>query len=157
KDGIRDRNVTGVQTCALPISRPPVANPFGSFTYGIFLTPNLEAILLKFLMTPLLITVEIMNLTGFFAISRTLSQALPIASLPFSKAFGTDLVIAFFSGLNTLSRMKFHTVRILVLIPFHTFLTTVRKKRNFGARCALIQFTIGWKMYFLMNAQATRI
>src|SRR5699024_11824492 len=24
EDGIRDRNVTGVQTCALPISRPPL-------------------------------------------------------------------------------------------------------------------------------------
>src|SRR5699024_7266947 len=114
-----------------------------------------EAILLKFLMTPLLITVEIMNLTGFFAMSLTLSQALPIASLPFSKAFGTDLVIAFFSGLNTLSRMKFHTVRILVLIPFHTFLTTVRKKPNCGARCALTQFTTGSKMFFQMVDQPT--
>src|SRR5437868_13899853 len=25
EDGIRDRNVTGVQTCALPISSPPIA------------------------------------------------------------------------------------------------------------------------------------
>src|SRR5207249_6304238 len=27
EDGIRDRNVTGVQTCALPISRHPSRNP----------------------------------------------------------------------------------------------------------------------------------
>src|SRR5271167_868413 len=28
EDGIRDRNVTGVQTCALPISLPPPGLPF---------------------------------------------------------------------------------------------------------------------------------
>src|SRR5437868_11370189 len=27
EDGIRDRNVTGVQTCALPISAPPLVGP----------------------------------------------------------------------------------------------------------------------------------
>src|SRR5207249_9649892 len=30
EDGIRDRNVTGVQTCALPISRSPSTSPTGS-------------------------------------------------------------------------------------------------------------------------------
>src|SRR5699024_902680 len=117
-----------------PLTRPPVANPVGSFTYGIFLTPNLEAILLKFLMTPLLITVEIMNLTGFFAISRTLSQALPIASLPFSKAFGTLLVIAFFRGLNTLSRINTHTRLMLFLMLLQAVLITDCRNLNFGAR-----------------------
>src|SRR5699024_7256584 len=29
EDGIRDRNVTGVQTCALPICNVPVTNPAG--------------------------------------------------------------------------------------------------------------------------------
>src|SRR5699024_4491879 len=35
EDGIRDRNVTGVQTCALPISRQPVIYPRMPSTWGV--------------------------------------------------------------------------------------------------------------------------
>src|SRR5207248_7007679 len=38
EDGIRDRTVTGVQTCALPILRPVSATVLGSRGMNVFLT-----------------------------------------------------------------------------------------------------------------------
>src|SRR5699024_11283579 len=41
EDGIRDRNVTGVQTCALPISFAPGANPsYGAEQNGLLASLN---------------------------------------------------------------------------------------------------------------------
>src|SRR5690625_2889582 len=109
-------------------------------------------------MMPLLITVSMTNLTGFFATSRTLSQASPIASLPASNAFGTVSLIAVFSGSKMLSRMKCHVVRMVDLLPCHTgsmmlFFSHV----NAGPRTFCMNRLIGVKMRSRMNAHTRLI
>src|SRR5260370_30046014 len=45
EDGIRDSSVTGVQTCALPISFDPVqieGKPLDKATYGLHMIPNAD-------------------------------------------------------------------------------------------------------------------
>src|SRR5690625_1736633 len=108
----------------------PESQPFGSFAYAIFLTPNLPASLLKLLMMPLLMTVEMTNRTGFFAPFFTPSHALPIAFLPARNAFGRVVFTARASGSNATFLMDRQPPLIFQLIAFQTDVTVDRSALN---------------------------